>query len=281
MTAVGNIVRSWPKKASVRGWFPALDGSESEAYDYPLSSLPPCEFADPELFQRESKSIAVALWVQYNLRTIQAEERIALPAIDLLVSSSSIDNEVKEGLLQTAVDEKFHTYFHTIALWEARSRETRPVEFGESITVRELGAALAAEPEHWKRNLIQIAYAVVAEVSINAFLEVLSKSKEIRRANRDLVDKHNKDEGYHSVIFVEAAKNLLEREDSATTAFLRQQLDAAKHSFLKHDVSMYQRVFSAHAAECEFGTSSGLMTRDMSGVDRLVRVVDGIGGAHD
>jgi hypothetical protein len=133
---------------------------------------------------------------------------------------------------------------------------------------------MAAEPELWKRNIIQIAYAVVAEVSVNAFLEVLSKSTEICGPNRDLVHRHNKDEGYHSVIFVDAVENLLAREDATTVAYLRERIQGAKHSFLKHVVSMYQRVLAAHGVNVRFGTSSGLMTRDMSGVDRLMRVIE-------
>jgi hypothetical protein len=274
MSAVDNITRAWGQKASVRTWSPAFE-STTVGLDYPLESLPSFEVADRALFDAASSSIATGLWLQYNWRTIQAEERIALPAIELLVGASVIDPQVKIGLLQTAVDEKYHTYFHHLAMRDAEQRYALASEYNDSVTVRELKQALAAESVAWRRNIIQVAYAVVAEVSINAFLEILSRAPSLRDANRNLVEKHNRDEGYHSVLFVAAAENLLTFEDARTRAFLRQCLADAKDSFLQHDFSMYQRVMSAHGITCEFRATSGMMTRDMSGVDRLLEVIDG------
>lgn len=284
---IGNVTRAWPAKASVRAWFPdfAEDGESDQRLDYPLSALPPCEFHDPAAFEENRRSIANGLWQQYNWRTIQAEERVALPAIDLLMRRESISDDVKEGLLQTSVDEKFHTYFHTLALWDARRRAQRPLhEPGatqrtgathgliESVTVRMVTAALRAEPDPEVRELIQIAYAAVAEVSVNAFLEVLSRSTEIREVNRALVDQHNRDERFHTVTFIEAVRQLLEREPAAVGDVLRAQISSARHSFLLHDLSMYEQVFGAHGVSCTFGSSPGTMSRDMTGIDRLLAV---------
>lgn len=269
---IDRITSAWRDKASVRFWYPTFEGGE--ALDYPLSCLPECEIGDRARFEARKASIATSLWLQYNWRTIQAEERIAAPAIDLLLRSRAIRGQVKEALMQTAVDEKFHTLFHSLAMRSAEERAEQPMRYVDSVTVRELDEAMAAEPEEWKRELIQIAYGAVAEVSVNAFLEVLSRSPDIRSCNRELVDKHNRDERLHSSIFVEAVKDLLASGDTRARDGLREQIVRAKTSFLKHDFSMYEHVFAAHGIECAFSHASDTMSRDMSGINRLLGTIE-------
>nr|WP_251041119.1 MULTISPECIES: diiron oxygenase [unclassified Halomonas] len=239
-----------------------------------MSSLPEFEVDDNEGYEREKRSIATGLWIHYNWRTIQAEEQIAVPAISILCDFPYIRKEVKEGLLQTSVDEKFHTYCHTLAVNEAKERYNKEIDSIPSVTVREMKEKLSGETEEWKRNIVTVAYAAVAEVSINAFLEVLSRSLEIRVCNRTLVDKHNKDEAVHSLIFIEAVRDLIRYGSDDERVFLKESIMAAKDSFLKHDFGMYESVFSKHDLSVSFSKSSDSMSRNMKGVNRLLKTLD-------
>ncbi len=268
---VERIVEAWPRVASVVHWAPAFE--DGPGHDYPLSALPVSQESLSALNEEERAELALSLWIQYNRRTIDAEEYIANPAIDWLCRDGDLPLTMELALMQTAVDERYHTYFHRLALKEALGRSFVEAPFVRSITVRELLARQAECGAEWQRRLVQLAYAAVAEVSVNAFLEVLSKSSEIRASNRELVHMHNADESLHSVIFVEVVAHLLKKLPPEEAAFLVAEMERARDSFLKHDFSMYREVFDAHGFSLELITTHQMMSRDMSGVDELMASV--------
>jgi len=265
---VERIIEDWPTKASVTRWHPTF--KTADGYDYPLSTLPVDQDELMSLPEKTKQSLSLSLWIQYNRRTIDAEEYIANPAIDWLLREGNLSEELNTALMQTAVDERFHTYFHTLALKDALSRNSVQSEFTRSVTVRELLGRLDQCNEQWQRRFVQLAYAAVAEVSVNAFLEILSTSKEIQKSNRELVHMHNLDEWSHSSVFIYVVEYLINTLAPHKSEFFITEIKYASQSFLKHDFSMYENVFRAHGIKLVLKRSNSMMTRDMSGIDRLV-----------
>jgi hypothetical protein len=271
MPKLETALTHWKNKASVRNWYPQFIADEK--LDYPLELLPAFTTPDTERFETQRTSIATGLWLNYNWRTIQAEEHIALPAIRFLISQEGVRPAVKRGLMQTATDEYYHTYFHTLAIDDALTRYELPFTPALSVTVKTMQARLAEEPDAFNRELIIVAYAAVAEVSINAFLETLSRCTTIKESNRALVDQHNLDEAIHSLIFIEATHDLLHALAPQPAAFLSDAIEQARTSFLLHDFSMYETILAAHGVHACFSTTSTSMSRDMRGVDKLLKTL--------
>jgi hypothetical protein len=270
--AIQNIIKAWPTKASVTHWQPSFEGGPG--YDYPLSTLPVDPKALALLDEPTKQALALSLWIQYNRRTIDAEDHIANPAIDYLLGQAELPAALRTALMQTSVDERYHTYFHTLALNEALSRSQVDLPFARSVTVREMMARAEACPETWRKKFVLVAYAAVAEVSVNAFLEVLSTSKEIKESNRKLVDMHNRDERFHTSIFISVVEALKKSLPEEKQGFLLEEIRSSSQSFLKHDFSMYRSVFAAHQLDLELITTSPGMSRDMSGVNRLLESLE-------
>lgn len=271
MSKIETALTHWKNKASVRHWYPEFIADEKP--DYPLELLPAFTTPDMEQFEAQRTSIATGLWLNYNWRTIQAEEHIALPAIRFLISQQGVRAAVKRGLMQTATDEQYHTYFHTLAIDDALKRYALAFSPALSVTVKTMQAQLQQEPDPFNRELIIVAYAAVAEVSINAFLETLSRCTTIKESNRALVDQHNRDEAIHSLIFIEATHDLLHALEPQQASFLSAAIEHARDSFLLHDFSMYETILAAHGVHAHFSTSSTSMSRDMRGVDKLLKTL--------
>ncbi|ERO59973.1 diiron oxygenase [Pseudomonas piscis] len=271
MSKLDFALEHWKNKASVRNWYPEFVTDDRP--DYPLELLPDFTTPDQEKFEALRESIATGLWLNYNWRTIQAEEHIALPAIRFLTSQEGVRTEVKRGLLQTATDEQYHTYFHTLAIDDALQRYNRAFSPALSVTIRSMRTLLQDEQDAFKRELLVVAYAAVAEVSINAFLETLSRCHTIKESNRALVEQHNRDEAIHSLIFIEATLDLLRTLPAQHASFLDTAISDARDSFLLHDFSMYETIFAAHGVRATFSTASTCMSRDMRGVDKLLKTL--------
>jgi hypothetical protein len=268
---IENIIKAWPEKASVTRWKPVF--ARGPEYDYPLSVLPVRKEELDALDEQTRRAVALSLWIQYNRRTIDAEDWIANPAIDFLLRLDLLTPSLKIALQQTAVDERYHTYLHTLALNEALSRCKITPPFVRSVTVREMMERMESCGIQWQKDFVQVAYAAVAEVSVNAFLEILSKSPEIPESNRALVAMHNLDERFHTSVFIEVVKHLVPILPDAQAKFLIAEIERASDSFLKHDFSMYRSVIAAHGVELELITSNPSMSRDLSGVTRLIESV--------
>ncbi len=268
---IDNIVSSWPRVASVGHWVPSFN--EGPELDFPLSLLPVAPEGLEALAESERAALALSLWIQYNRRAMDAEEFIANPAIDWLCKRHDLPTAMQLALLQAAVDERYHTYFHRLALEEALGRCFVDLPVCRSITVRELHARQAECTEDMQWQLVQLAYAAVAEVSVNAFLNVLAESPDVRASNRELVRMHSADESLHASIFLEVVTHLRELLDPDDAAFLVAEIRRVRDSFLKHDFSMFESVFDAHGIELEFENSSTMMTDEMDGADTLIEMV--------
>jgi hypothetical protein len=189
--------------------------------------------------------------------------------------------EIKRAIQQTHVDETFHTYMHMVAMH--RSREVRRLfvepDYPPTVTYRRLLQAKADVSEAWQRDLLALVWTTVSEVSVNAYLTLLSRDDTIQPMHSLVPRLHARDESAHSSIMVEVLKSVFQELTSKQRAAFIAALPAALDAFVAQDYSAWRVILRAAGFadadaivdDCEHSTDDGLLVRDFSGIRRLVR----------
>ncbi len=94
-------------------------------------------------------------------------------------------------------------------------------------------------PEQWQRDLAAITFAVVAEISVNAYLDLLADDHTIQPQNRRVAELHNRDEYAHSKILAEVAKVMYANMPDVQRSFFARTLSVALSAFVAQDYSMW------------------------------------------
>ncbi len=285
------IADSWPRRATIRTDLDRI--SEPETYDeslpdYPVRLLPFAEHplflaAEPEQRQR----VITMAWLVYNERVITAEEYVANPTFAMIMHGAfpgAEGVELKRAVQQTHVDEVWHTYMHMIAMQRTRDVRALPSEpaYPHTVTYRRLLEAEAAAAEQWERDLLKLVWTTVSEISVNAYLELLSRDETVQPLHALVPRLHARDESAHSSVMVEVAKSLFTRLNAeARRAFVR-MLPQALYAFVAQDFDVWPGILR-HAgieraeeivADCRAMSGNGLLVRDFSGIRRIVREME-------
>ncbi|GAA4013679.1 hypothetical protein GCM10022384_67470 [Streptomyces marokkonensis] len=282
------ISDAWLGRATIRTDLEAIE--QPDAYqeglpDYPVRLLPFAEHPDflaasPE--QREQ--VLTSAWIAYNERVIAAEEKVANPTFARIVHGvfpGADSFEIKRSVQQAHVDETWHTYMHMMAM--QRTRDVRGItdepEYPPTVTYRMLAAAQADASEAWKRDLLALVWTTVSEISVNAYLELLSRDKTIQPLHSLVPRLHAKDESAHGSVMVEVAKALYVHMNAEQRQAFADALPRALHAFVAQDFKLWPVVLR-HAGirkaediveDCKRAAGSNLLVRDFSGVRRVVR----------
>jgi diaminobutyrate-2-oxoglutarate transaminase len=279
------LVRAWPVRAAVRRQryrFEEGDSFEPARPDYPLRLVP--FGGHPEFLgmaEQQQQTVLSLAWLAYNSRVIAAEREIALPAMRSILNGryAALDRtSLLRGVQQSIVDEEFHVYIHMGAIdsTERHRRLRLPESFPPSVIVRQYRRAVAEATEAWQRDLATIAWMIVSEVSINAYLELLSTDEEIQPNHSHVVRLHARDETVHSSIVLDVASLLFVALSDIQQRFFAEILPEVTRSFLAHDTREWETILSA--AGCPdprrilddiIGDEFSLLTRDFSGVESL------------
>ncbi|MGH2689525.1 MAG: diiron oxygenase, partial [Actinomycetota bacterium] len=238
------LAASWPRRATVRT---DLDRIEAPSVhdpaipDYPVALLPFAAHPDflaatPDQRQR----VLTLAWLTYNERVIAAEEHIANPAFALIMHGAfpGADSiEIKRTVQQAHIDETWHTYMHMMAM--QRTRELRGItdepERPHAVTLQRLIDARAEAPEEWERNLLTLVWTTVAEVSVNAYLTLLSRDETIQPLHSLVPQLHARDESAHSSMMVEVTKSLYVHMNREQRDSFCRALPRALKAFTEHD----------------------------------------------
>lgn len=289
---VERLARSWPKRATVRsgrfeagagqGWDPAVP-------DYPLDLVP---FRDHPRFRAAPPAQRQALltwaWLVYNDRVITAEEQVANPALTMVMHGhfpGAEDVVLRQAVQQALVDETYHTYIHMVAV--DRTRRLRGLLGAEpawppSVTFRRYRQAVAGATSDWERELLALVWTVVSEVSINAYLVLLSRDATIQPLHRLVTHLHDRDEAAHGRLMVEVAKSLYVHMSAEQRRAFVAALPVALDAFIAHDFSAWAAVL-AHVGlegadevvgDCRADPATGTLVRDFSGLSRLAAELD-------
>lgn len=288
---VERVAAAWPKRATVRSDMVTVESAaeyDATRPDYPLDLLPFREHPDfLAVSPSQREEVLTWAWVVYNQRVISAEEHVANPAFALVMQGvfpGSDDFAFRRAVQQALVDEHWHTYMHMMAI--ERSRELREIDrvpvFPHSVTYQRFLQERAQLPEKWERDMLNLVWATVAEVSINAYLTLLSRDREIQPMHSLIVGLHAKDESAHGSLMVEVAKSLYvhltRQQRRAFAAALPKALDA----FVAQDFSAWRAVLGhagipraeAIVADCEHDAGDGKLVRNFSGIQKLARELD-------
>ena len=291
------LARSWPRRASVRRGrydFEHLPAYDPSRPDYPLRLVP---FAAHPAFEAASPArrdaVLAMAWRVYNERVVTAEERVATPAMSMLMTGAFPGCEstgMRLAIQQSIVDEHFHTYFHMLAIDAVTRRAAVPMPaFPHSVTYRRYLAERDALAERWERDLLTLVWTIVSEVSINAYLELLSTDGTIQPEHREIVALHARDEHCHGSLMVDVAASVYTAMGERERAAFCRMLPVALHAFLAHDDSAWLAILSAAGIgdgervlreSAETSGDGGLLTRDFSGLREIVDTL-GIAGRVD
>jgi hypothetical protein len=287
---IATLVATWPKRATVRSEkYPWDTGTYNPGIpDYPIRMVP---FASDPRFQAAAPEARAKVlswaWVTYNERTILAEDHIANPALVLILQGAfgpADDPILRQAVQQMLVDEHFHTLIHTAGIAEVRQRRglSAPSGVPDSVTRREFLSCIARAGDPGQRAVITLAFALVAEVSVNAYLELLSSDQTIQPLHRLIPYLHNRDEYAHGQLIVEVAKVLYAGMSEAHRRLLVRTLPDALRAYARHDYSAWRAILARAniadgdriAADCEHVSASSLLVRDFSGLRHLAEELE-------
>lgn len=275
---------TWSKRAAVKD-DPIYTEAELNPNlpDYPIELVP---FWDHPNFQKHDegkKSILLShAWINYNKNTIMAEEKIANPAFALLMNDvfpGTHYESMKRNMIQALVDEHYHTYLHMQANFATyRMRNLKELDLPPSISYRKYLEATSDINDTWKKDLITTLWAVVSEVSINAYLGLLENAKDIQPLNSTIAKVHNRDEYGHASVCFEAAKSMYVHMNKEQRKLFNTYLPLALKAFVAHDYSVWEGTLEQLGftdvrtiiGDCINDSSKKSLVRDYSGLKAVV-----------
>ena len=283
------IRRSWPKRASVRGCyfdeFKDNNNYNSSLPDYPKELVPFWNHPKFEPLDDEIKyRILTWAWMNYNLRTIHAEEKIVNPSFYLILNEvfdGTNEVNIKNVVYQSLIDESFHSLMHYNASEDTirlRGIEDKII-FKDTITYRLLTKHKSIEPEKWKRDLMALISGIVSETSINAYLSLLSTSKTVQPKHSEISKIHDLDEFAHSSILVEITKTVYNQLSQKQKDFFITYLPVAMEAFCAHDFESWRTILKFNNInsyeqiiyDCENNAENKKLVNDYSGLKRLTK----------
>jgi hypothetical protein len=225
-------------------------------------------------------------WLVYNERVITAEEYVANPTFAKIVHGDypGLDRfEIHQSIQQAHIDETWHTYMHMLAMRNTRllRRVDREPDYPHTVTYRRLLAEHERVKETWERDLLTFVWATVAEVSVNAYLELMSRDETIQPMHSLVTRLHSRDESAHGPVMVEVSKELYTNLDEKQRDFFNRAIPLALEAFVAQDYDVWP-VILTHAGikkpveiveDCRRLPGNSLLVRDFSGVRRLASEV--------
>jgi hypothetical protein len=250
-----SLAESWNTRVAVRR--ERLDLSkycDPAIPDFPIAMVPFWDHpAFREVDEPTRRRLLGAAWIAYNEKTIEVETDIVNPACtsllrDELPGASQL--AVKEVVAQTQVDEQFHILMCLEVCASARRRHgLERFVVPKSLLARRVQAALEAAPPR-SVPLVRMAYAIVAETSINAFLRAISSDTTIQPLNRMNTELHRRDEGSHSALFCALGPAVFSRLGDGDKRQFTAYVERALADFTAPDPSAWTAVFAHLELPC-------------------------------
>ncbi len=150
---------------------------------------------------KQQRSLEIAGWILYNLKTILIEEHIIIPAIRYLIAGRKLlDLSTAQvlALSQLQMEEVFHTMLSHLAISQYDDFKTYLREFSDKdIDICNLYAKLLdLYPDHEEDCLIILS--IVAESALSKYLSTIPDNENILMLHRKIIQIHREDEAWHS-----------------------------------------------------------------------------------
>ncbi|WP_319772604.1 diiron oxygenase [Breoghania sp.] len=243
-----NLGKTWDDRVAVRKERLDLDQYYDPAIpDFPSSLVP---FWDDEDFsslsaQTKLRFLAVA-WVAYNEKAIYLEEAVVQPACGIFFRGELPGigaARTKQVVAQIQVDEQFHILMCLDVCHVARKRhhieDYRMPEPLLGVRLKEIIADAADEEE---ARIAQVAYASVAEMSINAYLNEVATDQTIQPLNRVNTDMHRQDEAAHGIGFSEIVGSVYRQMNDKQRQTFRKLIGQALTDFTTPDLTYWASI---------------------------------------
>lgn len=292
--AVAHLARTWAEHCLVKQKKAPMVSSSAfdrSIPDYPLGLLP---FHNHPLFEgapeEQRQEVLTWGWIGYNLRTIGSEDRVINPALELIAADTfaGVDgSDYRTAIRQTMVDEHYHSLMHLQAIERTLLQRglTAQPKLPGSLVYRKLCEFRENLPP-WQAKLASVTFAVVAEVSVPAYLNLIAKDATIQPENSQLTECHNRDEYRHAKLLSQVCRTMFVHMNAEERSCFIEYLPAALTAYVSQDVSMWavilQHVGIEGAEEiiedAKVNSATRHLVRDYRGVHGIVRDL-GIAGA--
>ena len=283
---ITRLARNWRRRATVKGAELDLDALyESDRPDYPEGVLP---FHDHPTYQalnpaRRTKLLAWGM-VAFNHDVMDLEQYLANPGFALLLNGEFpgvAGEDAHAAVAQATVDEQYHTLMHlnsSAVIRRARGWNLPAAALPMSYkAIRHQQLRDQAATDRFEQNLITLAFATVAEVSISALLHLIEDDIEIQPVHSTTAKLHNRDEYCHAAISAEMAKMVYRHLSTGQQHFFLTALAEGLMAFSTNDFSAWRRIVDLVGVtdgqrmidDCEADLSRAQMLTDYSGLYQL------------
>ena len=206
------LCTSWGTRVAVKQ--PDLDSTyDLQKPDYPEHLLPFKTHPSYENLDDATKQRVLAGgWIAYNEKTIAVEESIINPACALLMHQTFPGTSAEWApiaMAQTMVDEQYHILMCLNACrLSRRQRKLDGLQLPMPGIVSLQRTYLEGATAEWQQPIVQLAFATIAEMTINAYLLLLSSDTTIQPLHRITTDLHRRDEAAHHALFRQIVKSV-------------------------------------------------------------------------
>jgi hypothetical protein len=240
--------KSWDQRVAVRK--ERLDLGQyydPSIPDFPTSLVP---FWSDALFvdldEAVKRRVLAAAWIAYNEKAIYLEEAVVQPACGILFRGELPgvgDPRIKQVIAQIQVDEQFHILMCLDICHLARLRhQLQDYVFPEPLLGVKLKQLVDSAASIDDARIARLAYACVAEMSINAYLDVVATDMTIQPLHRINTEMHRRDEAAHGIGFSEIIGSVYRRMSDPQQMRFCDHVGRALHDFTTPDLSHWASI---------------------------------------
>ncbi|QPG88082.1 diiron oxygenase [Rhodococcus qingshengii] len=284
---VRRLASNWARRATVKKAEPELDDLfDSSLSDYPEALLP---FAEHPIYlalsPEQKQRLQAWAWIAFNKNVMDIEKYVVNPGFDVLAEDRlnvGLGDWAAVAVNQAMVDEQYHTLMH----FNASSATRRGRGWGlpakalpDVLTVRSRAQALDAAGDPRKIALTQLAFMTVAEVSITAYLDLISDDPGVQSINRATIRLHARDEYCHASIAGELAVLVWDSLGGGDRSYLLEGFEDAMRAFSGTDFGAWRAIMEIEAIpggrkmldDVALEPHNELFVQDYSGITSLLQ----------
>ena len=284
------MANNWHKRAQVKRNVGKLNQPEyrfdQSKPDFLVDLLP---FKNHHHFQQAPAAVKQKIlscgWLAYNEKTVEIESKIISPACNYIIGREvpGVDDGISQQIASdTLVDEAYHVQLVINACRVTREqRDLRELRLPNFALTTNMYREQSYYSQPWQKILIQLATAIVSEIFISDYLDLLANDQEIQPLNRLTVATHRRDEMAHGSIFKFLTKCIYSELNREQKEFFINVLPKPVRWFANTELnvwkSMLQQIGFDHAEsminDCVAFNEVNLMTMDYTELISLAEEV--------
>ncbi len=290
-TLLQKMANNWYKRAQVKQNIDELnqpeDHFDQSKPDFLVDLLP---FKNHPYFQQAPAAVKQKIlscgWLAYNEKTVEIESKIISPACNYIIGREvpGVDDGISQQIASdTLVDEAYHVQLVINACRVTREqRDLRELRLPNFALTTNMYREQSYYSEPWQKILIQLATAIVSEIFISDYLDLLANDQEIQPLNRLTVATHRRDEMAHGSIFKFLTQCIYSELNQEQKEFFIDVLPKPVRWFANTELnvwrSMLQQIGFDHAEsminDCAASNEVNLLTMDYT---ELISLADEVG----